>query len=57
MISLEASFDDKLIDVVIDRCGVDANIVDQQNGTFVLKPQVAMSEGLVRWLFRWGGAI
>ncbi len=57
MISLEAEFDEDLINVVIDRFGVDANIVVQQNGTFVLKAQVAMSEGLVRWLFRWGGDV
>lgn len=54
MISLEVEFEDKLINVVIDRFGTDANIQDQKNGTFLLKSQVAMSEGLVRWLFRWG---
>jgi len=57
MISLEAKFHDKLINVVIDRFGLKANIVDQQNGTFLLKSQVAMSDGLVRWLFRWGGDV
>jgi len=35
MISLEAKFHDKLINVVIDRFGLKANIVDQQNGTFL----------------------
>jgi len=57
MISLEAKFNDKLINVVIDRFGLKANIVDQQNGTILLKSQVAMSDGLVRWLFRWGGNV
>ncbi|CAM3173854.1 WYL domain-containing protein [Filibacter tadaridae] len=57
MISLEAKFHEKLINVVIDRFGLDANIVDQQDGTFLLKAQVAMSEGPVRWLFRWGGDV
>lgn len=54
MISLEVEFENKLINVVIDRFGTDANIVDQKNGTFILKAQVAMSEGFVRWLLRWG---
>jgi len=57
MISLEARFHDKLINVVIDRFGLKANIVDQQDSTFLLKAQVAMSEGLIRWLFRWGGDV
>lgn len=41
-----------VFNVVIDRFGLDANIQDQQDGTFLLKAQAAMSEGLVRWLFR-----
>ncbi|MHC8515892.1 helix-turn-helix transcriptional regulator [Sporosarcina sp. ITBMC105] len=57
LISLEARFSDKLINVVIDRFGLDANIQDHEDGTFRLKAQVAMSEGLVRWLFRWGGDV
>lgn len=57
LISLEAKFADKLINVVIDRFGLDANIQDNEDGTFQLKAQVAMSEGLVRWLFRWGGDV
>ena len=57
MISLEAKFANPLINIVIDRFGVDANIQDQQDGTFLLKAQVAMSEGLLRWLFRWGGDV
>ncbi|WP_262176478.1 helix-turn-helix transcriptional regulator [Saccharococcus sp. Marseille-Q5394] len=57
LISLEARFADKLINVVIDRFGLDANIKDNEDGTFLLKAQVAMSEGLVRWLFRWGGDV
>ena len=60
MISLEARFydrQDKLINVVIDRFGENANIVDQQNDTFLLKANVTMSEGLVGWLLRWGGDV
>ncbi|WP_339254275.1 WYL domain-containing protein [Sporosarcina sp. FSL W8-0480] len=57
MISLEARFADSLINIVIDRFGVGANIQAQQDGSFLLKAQVAMSEGLVRWLFRWGGDV
>lgn len=54
LISLEAEFANRWINVVIDRFGAGANIQDQGNGTFILKSQVAMSEGLVRWLLRWG---
>ena len=57
MISLEAEFADKRINVVIDRFGLHANIVAQSGGTFRLKAQVVMSDGLVGWLFRWGGDV
>jgi len=57
LISLEARFHTQRINVVIDRFGIDANIMDQQDGTFLLKAQVVMSEGLVRWLCRWGGDV
>ncbi|WP_191695775.1 helix-turn-helix transcriptional regulator [Sporosarcina quadrami] len=57
LISLEARFAAQLINVVIDRFGLDANIQDHEDGTFLLKAQVSMSEGLVRWLFRWGGDV
>lgn len=57
MISLEAKFANTLINIVIDRFGSKANIQDQQDGTFLLKAQVAMSEGFVRWLLRWGGDV
>lgn len=57
LISFEASFENQLINVVIDRFGLEANIQDQLDGTFRLKAQVAMSEGLVRWILRWGGDV
>ena len=57
LISLEASFQDTHINVVIDRFGLEANITAQTDGMFRLKAQVAMSEGLVRWLLRWGGDV
>ncbi|WP_336822739.1 WYL domain-containing protein [Sporosarcina sp. USHLN248] len=57
LISLEAKFANKLINIVIDRFGLDANIQDNEDGTFLLKAQVAMSEGLVRWILRWGGDV
>lgn len=56
-ISLEACFHTRRINVVIDRFGTNANISDQQDGTFILKAQVVMSEGLVRWLCRWSGDV
>ncbi|WP_262176500.1 helix-turn-helix transcriptional regulator [Saccharococcus sp. Marseille-Q5394] len=56
-ISLEAKFANPLINTVIDRFGADANINDQQDGTFLLKVKVGMSESLIRWLFRWGGDV
>ena len=54
MISLEVEFNNNLINVIIDRFGTDANIQDTGNGTFILKSQAAVSDGLVQWLLRWG---
>lgn len=57
MISLEAEFNQELLNMLIDRFGVTANIKDQTDGTIRLKAQVVMSEGLVRWLLRWGADV
>lgn len=57
MISLEAEFSERLINVVVDRFGLSANIKKQDNGKFALKAKVAMSDGLVGWLLRWGSNV
>ena len=57
MISLEAEFSDDLINVVIDRFGLGANIQSGEKGTFLLKEKVAMSDGLIGWLLRWGSNV
>ncbi|AOV07081.1 helix-turn-helix transcriptional regulator [Sporosarcina ureilytica] len=57
MISLEAEFSETLINVVIDRFGLESNIQSQDNGKFVLKAKVAMSDGLIGWLLRWGSDV
>lgn len=57
IISLEAEFQEKLINIVIDRFGIDANLVAKQDGKFILKAQVTMSDGFVGWLLRWGGDV
>ncbi len=56
-ISLEARFENRLINVVIDRYGTAANIRRDGDGHFILKTQAAMSDGLVRWLLGWGKGV
>lgn len=53
-ISLEVEFDSSLLNAIVDRFGVDANITIQKNDTFVLKTRAVMSRGLLQWLLRWG---
>ncbi len=57
MISLEAEFSEKLINVVIDRFGLKANIQSDGNRKFVLKTMIAKSDGLIGWLLRWGSDV
>ncbi|MET3574919.1 helix-turn-helix transcriptional regulator [Bhargavaea ullalensis] len=56
-ISLEARFENRLINVVVDRYGTSANIRRDGEGHFILKTQAAMSDGLVRWLLGWGAGV
>ena len=53
-ISMEIQFAPRLINMVVDRFGTSANIQPNPDGTFILKAQVAMSDGLVGWILRWG---
>lgn len=57
MISLEAEFSENLINMVIDRFGLEANIQSNQDGKFIVKVNVAKSEGLIGWLLRWGSDV
>ena len=54
-ISVEIQFSSRLINMVIDRFGTNARIINQSDDTFILKTEVAMSDGLVGWILRWGG--
>ncbi|WP_084245745.1 helix-turn-helix transcriptional regulator [Planomicrobium okeanokoites] len=47
-------FDNHLINVVIDRFGLDAKIKNLENGRFLLEVDGVVSMGLVRWLLTWG---
>jgi len=54
-ISLEVEFNQSLLNAVVDRFGVDANInIQKNNNTFVLKTRAVDSKGLLQWLLRWG---
>lgn len=54
-ISLEVEFDQSLLNAIVDRFGVDANInIQKKNNTFVLKTRAVDSKGLLQWLLRWG---
>lgn len=54
MISLEIEFTEKLLNAVIDRFGLQANIQYKDRGVYTLKARASMSEGLLRWVLRWG---
>lgn len=51
---LAIEFDNHLINVVIDRFGLDAKIKNLENGRFLLEVEGIVSMGLVRWLLTWG---
>jgi predicted DNA-binding transcriptional regulator YafY len=47
-------FKNKLINVIIDRFGTDANIQKFDEEWFLLKTKAVVSEGLIRWILTWG---
>lgn len=52
--SIEIEFDNHLINVVIDRFGINADIRPLDNNKFRLITKAVISEGLIRWLLTWG---
>lgn len=53
-INIEISFDASLLNVVIDRFGLDADIQKMNEATFIFKGRAKMSEGLLNWILTWG---
>ncbi|MEB1808457.1 MAG: WYL domain-containing protein [Bacillaceae bacterium] len=52
--SIEIEFVDQLLNVVIDRFGLNVNIRPHTEGTFRITTNAVISDGLVRWLLTWG---
>ena len=50
----EIRFDLHLINAVLDRFGLEADIQKTEGNHFILKFRGAMSEGLKRWILIWG---
>lgn len=51
---LEIQFDNQLINVVIDRFGLDVAIRPEGDHAFRISTDAVFSDGLVRWLLTWG---
>ncbi|MBU9720271.1 MULTISPECIES: helix-turn-helix transcriptional regulator [Bacillaceae] len=51
---IEIVFDNHLINVIIDRFGLKADIKKYDEHSFKLKTKAVISEGLIRWLLTWG---
>lgn len=52
--SIEIEFDNHLINVVIDRFGLNINVYPHSEQTFRITTNVVLSDGLIRWLLTWG---
>lgn len=52
--SIEIEFNNTLINVIIDRFGLNADIRPVDNGKFKLTTTAIISEGLIRWILTWG---
>lgn len=53
--NIEIEFDNQLINVVLDRFGVNVPITRHTDQTFRISINAVLSEGLIRWLLTWGG--
>src|SRR5699024_3164563 len=47
-------FVNDLINVVLDRCGLDADIKQDGEDYFILSTKANYSDGLVNWILTWG---
>ncbi|HEX7065730.1 MAG TPA: WYL domain-containing protein [Bacillales bacterium] len=52
---IHLEIDNRLINVMIDRFGIDVDIRKAGEETFYLKAKASISDGLVNWLMTWGG--
>lgn len=52
--NIAIEFDNHLINVIIDRFGIDAKIKPVNENRFLLETEGIVSDGLVRWLLTWG---
>lgn len=52
--NIAIEFDNHLINVIIDRFGVEAKIKPLSDTRFLLETEAIVSDGLVRWLLTWG---
>ncbi|MFD1397105.1 helix-turn-helix transcriptional regulator [Kroppenstedtia eburnea] len=48
-------FNNKLINVIIDRFGKDVSLTLPDKETFIIHATATVSEGLVNWIMTWGG--
>ena len=54
---MRLQFDYSLINVVIDRFGLEADIRKMDNDTFLLTTMAQVSEGLIGWILTWGSHV
>lgn len=51
---IKIEFDASLLNVVIDRFGIDASITPVTDERFILSTQAKISRGLINWILTWG---
>nr|WP_246364114.1 WYL domain-containing protein [Halobacillus locisalis] len=51
---VKIEFDASLVNVVIDRFGLDASITPEGEDRFILSTKAKMSRGLINWILTWG---
>lgn len=51
---LKIKFANELINPILDRFGLDANIEPYDEDTFLLRTEAAISAGLISWILKWG---
>lgn len=54
-IRIKIQFDNALINVVLDRFGLEADIMKNDEQHFILSTKAKLSDGLVNWILTWGG--
>lgn len=52
--SIEIKFHKHLINAIIDRFGIEANIKPLGEDHFILYTRAAINTGLIRWILNWG---